>query len=291
MFVVKHVYMVHWEYRDVMLPVIEILFLLLLGFGTSITANTLGIEGGIIFVPTFVLGLGLSMQDAAGVSLTTMIFGLGSGSLAYALQKRIDYKLGLLLGGMTIPGAILGAWVTQYLSSRVLGVLFGFVLIPIAIRMIMENEKPSKKAKKNEQDTWKRKLVDRNGKNFSYNVNYPLLGMGAYFFIGFVSGLLGIGGGALRIPVLVLLLGVPIHVAIATSIFTMVISSAAGATTHLDLGHVRIEYVVWLVPAVICGAQIGARLARKTEAHILKKIFAFVLIMASIIIIAESLAL
>jgi uncharacterized membrane protein YfcA len=273
-----------------MLPVLEILFLLLFGFGISITANTLGIEGGIIFVPVFVLGLGLSMQDAAGISLTTMIFGLGSGSLAYALQKRIDFKLGLLLGGMTIPGAVLGAWVTQFISSEVLRILFGFVLIPIAIRMIMENEGSSKKVKKNEQNTWKRRLIDRNGKDFTYTVNYPLLGVGAYFFIGFISGLLGIGGGALRIPVLVLLLGVPIHVAIATSIFTMVISSVAGAMTHLDLGHVKIEYVLWLVPVVICGAQIGARLAKKTEAHILKKIFAFVLILTSIIIIAESFA-
>jgi uncharacterized membrane protein YfcA len=283
--------MVHCKYGDVMFYILEILFLLLLGFGVSIFANTLGIEGGIIFVPVFVFGLGLPMQDAAGTTLTTMIFGLGSGSLAYALQKRIDYKVGLLLGGMAIPGAILGAWVTQFISSRVLGMLFGFVLIPIAVRMIMRDEKFSGKVKKSEQSIWKRRLFDHNGEDFTYTVDYPFLGAGAYFFIGFLSGLLGIGGGVLRIPVLVLLLGVPIHIAIATSVFTMVISSVAGAAIHLDLGHVNIEYVIWLVPAVICGAQIGARVAKKTEAHILKKIFAFVLIIASIIIIAESFTL
>jgi len=287
---VEHVYMVCWIYGEAMLLVLEILFLLLLGFGVSIIANASGVEGGMIFVPVLFLGFGLSMQDAAGTSLTTMVFGLGSGSLAYAFQKRIDYKIGLLLGGMTIPGAILGSWVTQFVSSRVLGILFGFVLIPLAITMIIENETPPRKGKKNGENAWRRRLVDRDGKAFTYSVKSPLLGMSVYFLIGFISGLLGIGGGGLRIPILILLLGVPVHVAIATSIFTMVISSVAGATTHLDLGHVRIEYVMWLVPAVICGAQIGARLAKKTEADILRKIFAFVLILASIMMIAACIA-
>lgn len=271
------------------LPIIEIVFLLLLGFAVSIVANTLGIEGGIIFIPVFVLGLGLTAQEAAGVSLTTMIFGLGSGSLAYALQKRIDYKLSLLLGSATIPGAILGAWTTQFVSSNVLKLLFGLTLIPLAIRMVMENRGALESVKEHGQGKWKRRLIDRDGKDFTYSVNHPLLGVGAYFFIGFISGLFGIGGGALRIPVLVLLLGFPMHIAIATSVFTMVISSVAGATAHFDLGHVKVEYVVWLVPAVICGAQIGARLARRTKAQVLKKIFASILITVGVIIIAESL--
>jgi hypothetical protein len=149
----------------------------------SIIANTLGIEGGIIFIPVFVLGLGLTAQEAAGVSLTTMIFGLGSGSLAYALQKRIDYKLSLLLGDSTIPGAILGAWTTQFVSSNVLKLLFGLTLIPLAIRMIMENRGALENVKETGQGKWKRRLIDRDGKDFTYAVNHPLLGVGAYFLI------------------------------------------------------------------------------------------------------------
>jgi hypothetical protein len=134
-----------------MLPILEIVFLLFFGFAVSIVANTLGIEGGIIFIPVFVLGLGLTAQEAAGVSLTTMIFGLGSGSLAYALQKRIDYKLSLLLGGATVPGAILGARTTQFISSNILKLLFGLTLIPIAIRMIMEDRGAPESLGKTEQ--------------------------------------------------------------------------------------------------------------------------------------------
>jgi hypothetical protein len=154
-----------------MLPILGILFLLLLGFAVSIIANTLGIEGGIIFIPVLVLGLGLTAQEAAGVSLTTMIFGLGSGSLAYALQKRIDYKLSLLLGGSTIPGAILGAWTTQFVSSNVLKLLFGLTLIPLAIRMIMENKGNLENVKETRQGKWKRRLIDHDGKDFTYAVS------------------------------------------------------------------------------------------------------------------------
>jgi len=254
----------------------------------SIVANALGIEGGIIFIPVFVLGLGLTAQEAAGVSLTTMIFGLGSGSLAYALQKRVDFKLGLLLGGSTVPGAILGAWTTQFVSSNVLKILFGLTLIPLAIGMIVKKSE-TREYTKTGQGKWKRRLIDRDGKDFTYAVSHPLLGVGAYFLIGFISGLFGIGGGALRIPVLVLLLGLPMHIAIATSVFTMVISSIAGAVAHFDLGHVNVEYVVWLVPTVICGAQIGARLAKRTEAQVLKKIFASILTIMGVVIIVESL--
>ncbi len=233
------------------------------------------------------LVLGLPAQEAAGVSLTTMIFGLSSGSINYARQGRIDYKLGFVLGIVTVPGAILGAWVTQFMASDVLKLLLGLLLIPLAIRMLStSNERPGPRKNVGNRK-WTRQLIDRGGQEFRYVINHPLIGILAFFLIGFLSGLFGIGAGALRIPVFIFLLGVPMHVAIATSILTMVISSLAGAITHLDLGHVNLECVLWLVPAVICGAQIGAQLAKRTPPRILRKIFAFFLITAGVIILGS----
>ncbi len=84
----------------------------------AILANMTGIEGGMIFVPLFILLFGLSPQEAAGVSMATMIFGLGAGSLAYARQRRIDYRLGLSLLAVSLPGTILGALLTPTFPPR-----------------------------------------------------------------------------------------------------------------------------------------------------------------------------
>src|SRR4030043_1741858 len=118
-----------------MLKAIDILFLLVLGFIMSIIANSLGIEGGIIFVPVFVLALGLTAQEAAGISLPTMIFGLSSGSIRYVWQKRIYYKLGLVFCAATVPGAILGAWMTLFITSNSLKLLLGILVVALAILM------------------------------------------------------------------------------------------------------------------------------------------------------------
>lgn len=137
------------------------LLLTLFGFFMAILANMTGIEGGMIFVPLFILLFGLSPQEAAGVSMATMVFGLGAGSLAYARQGRIDGRLGLALLAVSLPGTVLGALLTPHLSDKALELLLGLLLVPLGFRMIFRRElSKAAPAIRESSEGWKRAWRD-----------------------------------------------------------------------------------------------------------------------------------
>lgn len=266
--------------------------LTLFGFFMAILANMTGIEGGMIFVPLFILLFRLSPQEAAGVSMATMVFGLGAGSLAYARQRRIDFRLGLALLAVSLPGTILGASLTPYLPAKVLELLLGLLLVPLGFRMVFRRE-PGKAvpAVQQSSDGWRRVWTDRGGTEFHYTIRRLPLGLFIYFLIGFVAGLLGIGGGAIKVPTLILLLGLPPHIAVATSVFTMAWTALLGGLTHGAIGHVLPDYVLYLVPGVLIGSQVGAWLAKRTPAAFLMKLLGWIVVVIGCIILFKALGL
>ena len=265
------------------------LLLTLFGFFMAVFANMTGIEGGMIFVPLFILLFGLSPQEAAGVSMATMVFGLGAGSMAYARQRRIDYRLGLALLMVSLPGTILGALITPYLSAKTLEFLLGLLLVPLGLRMVFRRGLGKSHSSMPESSLgWERVRIDRGGTEFRYFVRRLPLGLLIYFFIGFVAGLLGIGGGAIKVPTLILLLGLPPHIAVATSVFTMAMTALAGGITHGALGHVLPVYVLYLVPGVLLGSQVGAWLAKRTPAAFLSKLLGWIVILIGLAILIKT---
>ncbi len=255
----------------------------------AILANMTGIEGGIIFVPLFILLFGLSPPEAAGVSMATMIFGLGAGSLAYARQKRIDYRLGLTLLAVSLPGTILGALLTPYIPAKTLELLLGLLLVPLGLRMISRRELGKlQPAIQESSHGWRRVWIDGGGTEFRYFVRRLPFGLLIYFFVGFVAGLLGIGGGAIKVPTLILLLGLPPHVAVATSVFTMALTALGGGVTHGAIGHVLPMYVLYLVPGVVVGSQVGARLAKRTPPAFLTKLLGWIVVSIGFAILAKA---
>jgi len=263
--------------------------LTLFGFFMAILANMTGIEGGMVFVPIFILLFGLSPQEAAGVSMATMVFGLGAGSLAYARQRRIDFRLGVALLAVSLPGTILGALLTPYLSAKALELLLGLLLASLGLRMIFRRELSKKQpAIEGPASGWRRVWIDRGGTEFCYTVRHLPLGLLIYLLIGFVAGLLGIGGGAIKVPILILLLGLPPHIAVATSVFTMAWTALVGGLTHGAIGHVLPMYVLYLVPGVLVGSQVGARLAKRTPAAFLTKLLGWIVILIGLTILAKA---
>jgi uncharacterized membrane protein YfcA len=102
---------------------------------------------------------------------------------------------------------------------------------------------------------------------------YPLV-----FVAGILAGFFGIGGGALQVPVMIMVLGVPIEIATATSALMIVVSALTGGLTHVQLGNVAYEFVPLIIISVIIGAQIGVQVQRRTDARTLRRMFALVLI-------------
>ncbi|MCD6164133.1 MAG: sulfite exporter TauE/SafE family protein [Candidatus Odinarchaeota archaeon] len=270
-----------------MYSILKMILLFLMSLGAGILASLVGIGGGVIFVPMFNLFMGLPIEDAIGTSMCTIIFTSLSGSIYYAKEKRIDYKTGLLMEITTIPGAIVGAATTELLPEVVLKSIFFSFLFFSGFKLIRrkDTKKSSNVAFKRSSLKflnigWERKFTDTQGKEWSYFVNVPLMLMSG-FLAGFISGLLGIGGGTLKVPLLAIVLGIPVHIATATSTFMILLTSISGGITHLYLGHVHLEIVLVAALGAILGAQMGPRLNIKVSPRYLRKIVGTVLILVA----------
>jgi len=263
----------------------SLILLPLLAFLIGVIAAMLGIGGGVFMVPSLILlpWYTLDPATASGTSLAAIVFTSLSSTFRYRKQKRIDYLLGFAFATTTIPGAFLGSYVKSIIETRILGLIFAFFLIFVSIRMFIgkRGEESKSENSANKPGKKKRRIIDSYGKIFTYSVNLwavPLLG----FAGGFSSGLLGIGGGSVLVPAMNMVLGIPIHVAVATSMFIMIFTSTSGTLTNIWLSQIRFDYTLLLAIGIIFGAQFGAHYAAKVSARNLQRIFAIVLLIASI---------
>jgi hypothetical protein len=244
----------------------------LLGFLIGTVASMVGVGGGVFIVPLLTLLYDFSPAQAAGTSLTTIIFTSLASTANYARQKRIYYKTGLILATATVPGAFLGAYLTSIIEARLLSLIFGVFLFFIALRMTL---------KLNFSRTKQSALVDSKSSLFESR-NKILLGVVLSFFGGISSGLLGIGGGSVMVPIMVLAMNIPMHITAATSMFTMIFTSTSGVIKHFSLDNIDFKFALLLVLGTIFGAQLGAYASKRISSVNLRRVFGVVLILVSI---------
>jgi uncharacterized membrane protein YfcA len=239
-------------------------------FGTLI-----GAAGGFLLVP-ILLFMYPDESPAAitSITLTVAFFNALSGSIAYSRMRRIDYKSGLLFAITAVPGAIIGAYLVNYLSRSVFQYIFGTILLAIAAYIML---RPAKKLNGAFLLKWQtsRSITDRQQNVHHYAFNLPL-GMTIAFFVGLVSGLLGIGGGIIHVPALTQILGFPAHIATATSHFMVAITTFSAIDTHLidgtftgDIGRAMV-----LSAGAMVGAQFGARLSQRVSGILIIRLLA-----------------
>jgi uncharacterized membrane protein YfcA len=257
----------------------------------------LGVGGGIFVVPILVLVFDLQTRQAVGTSLVMIIFTALSATAAYYRQKRIDWKVGIAAAVVTVPGAAIGAYATQLLSSKNLAIIFGLVLFAMAAVLIRRSYRPPNRrasgviASENKpaipKRAWKRRIVDSAGRVFEYDAKI-YSGLLFLFLGGVASGFLGIGGGLIVVPILTAYVGLPMHLAVATSMLTMIFTSVSGVSTHILLGNILIEYAIPLVIGILIGAQLGARTAHRLKSVYLERVFALmVLVMGALLILTR----
>jgi uncharacterized membrane protein YfcA len=241
----------------------EWLLLLLTGLAIGAYGTIIGAGGGFILVPLLlILYPTESSESIASVSLAVVFFNALSGTIAYARLKRVDYGSGVLLALATVPGAILGALTTPLIPRRPFDLIVGCLLVGLSIFLVV---RPLAEAREwSGRFRMSRRMIDPDGTVQSWSYN-PVLGAAVSVVIGFVSSLLGIGGGFIHVPVMVDLLNFPVHVASATSHFTLTVMSAVGSAVHLLTGTLvgGAARVVPLSIGVVIGAQMGARLAQR----------------------------
>ena len=217
---------------------------LVLGFVVGIPASMCGLGGGFILVPTLILAFGLSPQNAIAISLVAMCGTTVSAAVGYIKQKRVDYKLALLYDIFDIPGVVVGAYLTTILPKDLLIGLCGVFILSLSVLMLRNLR--AKKSSKNigselDCNGWERKVNDSMNRVFEYKIRRPPLIVISSLLSGLVTGLVGLGGGITDTTTMILL-GIPAHIAVASSEFAMALTNGAGVITHGLLQNINIGY-------------------------------------------------
>ena len=265
------------------------LALFALGFFVGTFGTLIGAGGGFILVPVLVLLYPDMKPDlVTSISLAIVFLNAASGSFAYARMKRIDYKSAIAFGLATLPGSIGGALVTGYIPRQGFNLILGFVLIIIGILLFVKPAEAVVGKKSN--GTTNRHLVDASGEVYDYSFNLQK-GIVLSFFVGFLSSLLGIGGGIIHVPALTGMLNFPTHIATATSHFVLAIMALAGTIVHLINGTLLegLRTIIWIGLGVLLGAQLGAFLSHKIKARIILRALAVALLLVGVRLLFTSL--
>ncbi len=251
-------------------------------------ASMIGVGGGIFMVPLLAFFFVPTTQIAVGTSLAAIVFNSLSSTLGYARRRAVDFKLGLWIMPTATVGAWLGAYLTNFISSAGLSIAFGVFLIYVALVMIWGKE-PKEVA------AWLR-AKPRNPDGASASGSEaaeafsPLAAGIVGLIAGLASGFFGIGGGAVMVPAMTLLLGVDILKAVATSLFVMGPSALIGSLQHYAQGNVRLEYALPLTLGIIVGAQLGSYTATRVPKLFLRRLFGVVLLYSAVNMILRGLS-
>jgi hypothetical protein len=253
---------------------IQYLWLLPLGLIVGAFGTLIGAGGGFILVPVLLLLYPNEKTELiTGISLAVVFFNALSGSLAYSRMKRVDYKSGVIFSIATIPGAILGAVSTAYVPRHAFDFIFGILMIVAAVFLWVSAREDHATDMKNRRSPesegipphWTtRELVDAEGNRHRYAYN-PVIGITLSVFVGFLSSLLGVGGGFIHVPALTRLLNFPVHIATATSHFVLAVMALTGTLVHIATGvfvH-GVRRTLLLALGVVIGAQFGAALSNR----------------------------
>ena len=258
--------------------------LLITSFASSLGA-LLGIGGGILMVPLFVLLVGLKIQQAVAISLFTIIGMSMLVSSKHLKSGALNLPLGFTLELSTTLGAILGSLVALNLSHRVLSLMFSVFLVFVVFLMLKGRKKDEAKISKGKYFYYdpksdKKVFYDIENLSFAYPVS---------FIAGISSGMFGIGGGVLKVPILAKVCKLPMKVATATSSFMVGITASASAFVYFRHDNLNPFYAFASLFGAYVGSKVGVYFHSKVKNEDLRKIFAGVLFAIAVEMFVRSL--
>jgi uncharacterized membrane protein YfcA len=242
--------------------------LLVLGFLAGMLGSLTGIGGGILLSPVLALYFGISIRQAVGTSLIAVITTSAASSAVNLQRHATDIRLGMTLELATAFGAAVTAYLVGYFNRSVLEGLFAAFLLYSSITILLRGGKVK------EEDDSIPALENGEPAIPPYEPKRYPLGLSASLVAGALSGLLGIGGGPIKVPVMLLFMNVPLVVATATSNFMIGVTAAASAIVYYRRGDILVQYAAPLAVGVFLGSLLGARLAPRVH----KKVVVYLLV-------------
>jgi uncharacterized membrane protein YfcA len=258
---------------------------------TGIFGALVGIGGGLIIVPLLSVLFGVDFHVAIATSLLGVIAVSSSASWHYLRDGLPDRRIGLLLLTATTVGGLSGGYIAGLLDARALAGIFGVVLVLVSVQMLRAHRRPIPQvvgeAGRFEFD-WSY-IEPTTGEEIDYRARRLWLGFLLSLVAGSLSGLLGIGGGAVNVPNMNVVMGIPMRVATTTSTFMIGATAVASSVLYLDRGQVDPQIVAPVVVGVVLGGLAGARLAHRVPQRALLLLFAFVAAFFSIQMLLKAL--
>jgi len=251
-----------------------------------------GLGGGVVITPAMVLLLGIDLHYAMGAALISVIATSSGAAAAYVREGFSNIRIGMFLEIATTLGAVSGAFAAAKISPSILGVLFGAVLLhsawvstrgrpaprpgetddPLAVRLRLNGSFPTPEGLR------------------SYKVSHVKTGFGMMFVAGAVSGLLGIGSGALKVVAMDRAMRIPFKVSTTTSNFMIGVTAAASAGVYLSRGYIDPGIAMPVMLGVLGGALLGAKLLPRAPVRSLRMLFTIVVAVMAVEMIYQGAA-
>ncbi len=247
----------------------------LLGAVAGTFGSMVGLGGGFIVVPILRMVFGLSPAAAAGTSLALVVAGTGSGAATYLMQRRVHLRVGIFVALGGLPGSIAGTIVVHRLPGTAFDSIFALFLLAVAIDILINRRK---RLRGREEAAPGASTVHGMSAGRS---------LAAGLAIGFISSLLGVGGGFVLVPALLYLSDLPAHAIAATSQFAILLTSPVGLAAHALAHDVRLAYAVPLVLGGLAGGAVGPHLARRMAAERLIVYVAGAMILAAVLLLVR----
>lgn len=237
------------------------ILLVVFGFCAGLLGALTGIGGGVLLTPILALHFGIPIRQAIGTSLVAVITTSAASSSVHLQRHTTDIRLGMTLELATAFGAAVTAYLVGYFNRSALEGLFAGFLLYSSITILSRGGK----LKPEEEPS-----APANGETVipPYQPQRYPLGLAASLVAGALSGLLGIGGGPIKVPVMFIFMNVPLMVATATSNFMIGVTAAASAIVYYRRGDILVQYAAPLAVGVFLGSLLGARLAPRVHTKV-----------------------
>ena len=243
-----------------------------------------GLGGGIVVIPLLTLLFGVDIRYAAGAALISVIATSSGAASSYVRDGYSNLRVGMFLEVATTVGAVVGAILTGYISGSSIAIVFGVVLLASAYLSLRTrsdpsgNEPPDPLATRLRMDS---SYPTPQGPS-SYHVHGVPSAFGLMFIAGTLSGLLGIGSGAVKVLALDWAMQLPFKVSTTTSNFMIGVTAAASAGVYLNRGYIDPGLAMPVMLGVLVGALVGARVLTHVDSHALRRVFAAVIVILGI---------
>lgn len=259
---------------------------LLAGFLGALT----GLGGGVVIVPMLTLALGVDIRYAVGASLVSVIATSSGAAAAYVREGYSNIRIGMFLEIATTFGALFGAFLATRVHTSTIGIVFGIMLLFSAYFSMREPQQIPHEATPDRLAHWFKlegSYPTSTGQK-QYRARHVPLGFGMMFGAGTLSGLLGIGSGAVKVLAMDQAMQLPFKVSTTTSNFMIGVTAAASAGIYLSRGFLDPGLAMPVMLGVLAGSMLGARVLVKARTHLLRLVFGLVIVALAIEMIYNS---